>query len=194
MMKIVKLLGELGRKFGREWRLNIHTPAEAIKAIAVNCPGFIEYLYASEERGLYWRVVIDEPQGIDQSQFGFPITQKLVIAPIITGSGGFGRILLGGALIAASVFMPASVSIIGIGITSTTVGLLGAALLFQGISSLLAPQNKTPKNNKNESYLFDRSAGSGRQGSPVPIGYGERLITDPVIISQGITTEEIPAN
>jgi predicted phage tail protein len=90
--------------------------------------------------------------------------------------------------------MPASLSFLGLAITSSSVGLLGAALVFGGISQLISPQAKTPQTSteKNESYLFDRSAGSSTQGIPIPIGYGERLLTDLIVISQNNIVENIP--
>jgi predicted phage tail protein len=196
-MKTIKLLGRLGQIFGREWRADIWNASQAIKAIACNCPKFTEYLYASEEQGVSYRVIIDKsfPEGIDATQFDYPIEETIIIAPVIQGAGGFGKILLGGALIAAAFFMPASLSFIGLSLSSTTVGLLGAALVFSGISQLISPPSKTPSTSaeKQDSYLFDRSAGSSSQGSPIPVGYGERLLTDLIVISQNNVVEQIPA-
>jgi predicted phage tail protein len=196
-MRKIKLLGKLGRLFGREWVLEVNNPAQAIKAIAANVPEFVDYLRASEEDGIGYRVVIDRdhPLGIDVDQFEYPIDATMTIAPIVQGAGGgIGRILLGGALIAAAFFMPASLSFLGVAITSSSVGLLGAALVFGGISQLISPQSKTPQTSteKDESYLFDRSAGSSTQGIPIPIGYGERLLTDLIVISQNNIVENIP--
>lgn len=194
-LKEVKLLGELGRRFGRVWRLAISTPAQAISAIACNCPGFLQYLYDSEERGVGYRVVVDEPEGISEEFLHFTIGDHVIIAPIVIGAGGnFGKILLGGALLVGSFFMPASVGIFGLSISSTTVGLLGASLLLSGISGMLTPTPKTPENKseKTESYLFGNSSDPGNQGQCVPKGYGEIMIVDPIRISLGISTQEIP--
>jgi predicted phage tail protein len=196
-MKKIKLLGKLGRLFGREWILEVKNASQAIKAIAANAPKFVDYLRESETDGVGYRVVIDKdnPLGIDADQFNYPIDGTMTIAPIVQGAGGgFGRILLGGALIAAAFFMPASISFLGVALTSTSVGLLGAALVFGGISQLLSPQSKTPntETEKKESFLFDRSAGSSSQGIPIPIGYGERLLTDLIVISQSNIVEQIP--
>lgn len=197
MLVEIKLLGELGRKFGRVWNLAITSPAMAIRAIAANCPEFIQYLYDSEEKGIAYRVVIDDPAGIDETQFDYPVGDRLIIAPQIRGAGGgIGKVLLGGALLVGSFFMPATIGIFGLSISSMAVGVLGASLLFSGIHGLISPVPKTPKKNadtdKVNSALFDRASEVGRQGSPVPPGYGFRIIADPVIISSSIITQEVP--
>jgi predicted phage tail protein len=194
-LKEVKLLGELGRRFGRVWNLAISTPAQAIAAIACNCPEFMQYLYESEDRGVAYRVVVDEPEGIGEEFLNFTVGDRIIIAPIVMGAGGnFGKILLGGVLLGASFFMPASVGIFGFSLSSTTVGLLGASLMLSGISGMLTPTPKTPdnKSEKTESYLFGNSSDPGNQGQCVPKGYGEIMIVDPIRISLGISTQEIP--
>jgi predicted phage tail protein len=194
MLVEVKLLGKLGQRFGRIWHLAIRTPIEAIRAIAANCPEFTQYLYESDEKGITYRVIIDDPQGIDESLLDFKVGDKLIIAPIIRGAGGgFGKVLLGGALLAASFFMPATISVFGLGISSASVGLLGASLLFGGIHQMISPVPKTPKAaEKENSFLFDRAQEVSSQGNPVPVGYGERIIVDPVVISSYIASQEIP--
>lgn len=191
----VKLLGELGRIFGREWDLLIKTPAEAIAALTANLGDrFVQYLYQSEEDGIAYRVVTDDPVGIDQDKLQFPC-DHLIIAPQISGrGGGFGRVLLGSALLVGSFFMPASVGLFGLAISSTTVGLLGASLILGGIHQMLSPVPKTPKRGEtSDSFLFDNAGEIGYQGLPVPVGYGRRIITDLPVVSVGITIEEIPA-
>lgn len=43
-MTTVYLYGHLGRKFGHRWRLDMQTPAEAIRAIIANKPDFHAHL------------------------------------------------------------------------------------------------------------------------------------------------------
>lgn len=201
MLKEVKLLGKLGLKFGRMWYLAINSPEQAIRAIAANCSDFISYLYQSEEKGIFYRVVIDNNcEGVDETQLDYPVGKKLIIAPIVHGAGGFGRILLGAALIGASAFMPASIGLLGFGISSATVGLIGASLVLGGITQMISPipgtGNRTDRTSsdaaKSDSFLFDRASELGDQGLCVPVLYGERIIADPIVISSGIITQEIP--
>jgi predicted phage tail protein len=191
----VKLLGELGRKFGRVWEFYIHTPADAIRALTANLgDSFTEYLYSSEERGVGYRVVTESCEGIGIDELGLGCT-RVIIAPQIQGSGGFGRILLGGALLVGSFFMPATLSLFGMGISSMAVGMLGASLILGGITQMLTPTPKTPKRGdaeRKDSFLFHGGAELGYQGLPVPVGYGQMLVTELPVISVGISVEDVP--
>lgn len=182
MLKQIKLLGKLGQVFGRSFSLDINTSAEAIRALCVLCPGFREYLVYSESQGIGWRVVTSDPQGLSQEELHSPCTQ-VTIAPIVSGAGGgFGKILLGTALLVGSFFMPGSTVALGLTITSQSVGLLGASLILGGISQLIAPTDRTPKDKKGSS-LFDAAAEPSKQGDPVPVGYGTKYITDLPILT-----------
>lgn len=190
MMRRIKLLGEAGRIFGREFRLNVNSAAEAIRALRCQLKGFEKYLYDSSENGIYWRVVDGDPEGLEEDHLGYPLENNtLVLAPIVSGSGGFGRVLLGIGLIAASAFMPATV----LGVSSMTIGLMGGALVLGGLSQMIAGKPKTPKENeRKDSFLFDRSSQVSNQGRCVPKGYGERVIELKLILSSGVRTNDIP--
>jgi predicted phage tail protein len=77
--------------------------------------------------------------------------------------------------------------------------LIGGAMLFQGVSELIAPTPRMPgvssiggavTNAENaeqrKSALFDKSNANSVQGSVVPVLYGERLIASLPILSFGI--------
>jgi predicted phage tail protein len=190
MMRTIKLLGEAGRIFGREFRLNVNSAAEAIRALRCQLKGFEKYLHDSSENGIYWRVVDGDPEGLEEDHLGYPLENNtLVLAPIVSGGGGFGRVLLGIGLIAASAFMPATV----LGVSSMTIGLMGGALVLGGLSQMIAGKPKTPKENeRKDSFLFDRSSQVSNQGRCVPKGYGERVIELKLILSSGVRTNDIP--
>lgn len=190
-MAIVKLLGELGELFGEIWDLEVRTPVQALQLIGCQTPGFVEYLANSDENGIHWRVsTIAHPIGMDEDQLAHPMGDYLVIAPVVTGSGGFGKILLGAALIGAAFLVPGGF----LGISATTIGLFGASLVLGGISDMLTPRQKTPKDReKLDSHLFNDASGTTAQGKPVAIAYGEGIWTGFPILSSGITTNEVPA-
>ena len=48
----VKLLGELGRKFGRSYRFMALNAQEVIKALSLQVAGFKEYLSTEHENGI----------------------------------------------------------------------------------------------------------------------------------------------
>jgi len=195
----VKLLGELGRKFGRSYQFMALSPKEVLSALSNQIDGFKEYLRGAHENGVFFKLVTADPNGIDYNECMMPC-DTLVIAPVITGAGGsgmsIGKILLGAVLIGLA-FIP------GIGTATTgalagkftTVGTtlfsVGGALLIGGIAALLTPTPKAPKETE-QSFLFDRAVDLTSQGLPIPLLYGEFLAVSPLVISSAISTETVP--
>lgn len=195
----VKLLGELGRKFGRSYQFMALSPKEVLSALSNQIEGFSDYLRGAHENGVFFKLVTADPEGIDYNECMMPC-ETLVIAPVITGAGGsgmsIGKILLGAVLIGLA-FVP------GIGVAATgalagkftAVGTalfgIGGALLFGGIAELLTPTPKKPKENE-QSFLFDRAVDLTSQGFPIPLLYGKFLATSPLVISSAISTESVP--
>lgn len=197
----VKLLGELGRKFGRSYRFMALNAREVIKALSLQIDGFKAYLSNAHENGIGFKVVTGDPHGIDYEGV-FMTCDKLVIAPVITGAGSngmsIGQILVGIALVALA-FVPG----VGVATTGAMAGKLtavgtamfgiGASLALTGIAGLISPAVQTPDSDteKTESYLFDRAAELTTQGYPVPLVYGRYLVDAALIVSSSITTEQI---
>ena len=50
-MTTILLYGQL-RRFGRSFRLSVRTPAEAIKALCVQIPGFERFISNAKSRGI----------------------------------------------------------------------------------------------------------------------------------------------
>lgn len=197
----VKLIGELGRRFGRQHRFFVRHPRDVISALARQIEGFKDYLSTAHENGVAFRLVTDDPKGIGYEHLELSC-QRLVIAPIMAGAGGqgfsIGQILLGVALVALA-FIP------GVGIAAsgalagkmtalgTVLFSLGTGLVLTGISGLLSPQVQTPTSDtsKKESFIFDRSVELTTQGYPIPLVYGQYLVTSPLYVSSAISTEAI---
>lgn len=196
----VKLLGELGRKFGRSYEFMALNPKEIISALSNQLDGFRDYLRGGHENGVFFKLVTVDPEGIDYNECMMPC-DTLVIAPVITGAGGsgasIGKILLGVVLIGLA-FIPGVGTAIAAGAAKasfTTIGSLlfslGGALVFGGIAELLTPTPKQPKETE-QSFLFDRAADLTSQGLPIPLLYGEFLAASPLVVSSAISTETVP--
>jgi predicted phage tail protein len=205
----VKLLGELGRKFGRKYSFMASSPKDIFSALCNQLKGFKEYMTNAHEDGIGFRLVDEDPEGMDYVNMAMGC-RKLVIAPIVSGGGTIGRILIGVALIALA-FVPFGGAFAGFAAgaakTATTAAVaggfsigsgilfsLGTSLLLTGIASLLTPPVSNPKSDtaKKDSFLFDRAAELTTQGNPVPILYGRFLAASPLIISSAITTQQVP--
>jgi predicted phage tail protein len=197
----VALLGELGRKFGRKYSFMASSPKDIFSALCHQLNGFKEYMEKAHENGIGFRLVDEDPEGMDYANVVMGC-RRLIIAPIVSGGGTIGRILIGVALIALA-FVPG----IGIGLMTvagqaaagfTAAGSLllglGTSLVLSGIASLLTPPVKNPQSDteKKDSYLFDRAAELTTQGNPVPILYGRFLAGSPLLVSSAITTFQVP--
>jgi len=208
-MVTIRLVGEAGRRFGRKFQLAIKTPAEGLRALMLQIPGLREYLLESGDKGVAWKVITDHsPEGIDEEQLLWPISRRLVLAPVPVGRGGVGKVVAGVALVAFAILVP------GIGATAATIfgtqfgavslgiGAIGASMLFGGVADLLTPTPKMPtvkggvgrssattgrsQAEQLNSFTFDKSNANTVQGDVVPVLYGERIIGALPVLSFGL--------
>ena len=85
----VKLIGELGKRFGRNHRFFVRHPRDIISALSRQIDGFKDYLSTAHENGVAFRLITDDPRGIGYEHLELSC-QRLVIAPVIAGAGGKG--------------------------------------------------------------------------------------------------------
>jgi predicted phage tail protein len=192
----VKLLGELGRRFGRSYSFVASSPKEIISALSHQIEGFKDYLREAHENGIGFRLVDGNAEGMAYEEVAMGCKQ-LIIAPIVTGGGAIGRILLGVALIALA-FIPFGGAFAGFAAGKFAIGSgilfsLGTSLVLTGVASLLTPPVEQPRETeRTDSFLFDRATELTTQGQPVPLLYGKFLAASPLIISSAITTQQVP--
>ena len=157
-MVTIKLLGELGRRFGRQFQLAVKTPAEALRALCTQLPGMRQYLLESGEKGVNWRVVTEHPDGLGEDQLLWPLSKRMVVAPQPAGRGATGKIIAGVALVAAAVVLgpigapllygtAAAGGFLGFA-GAAVVGSIGTSLLFSGVADLLTPTPRMPNVSK----------------------------------------------
>ena len=175
MQQTVRLLGELGERYGAKHQYyNLRTPAEAIKLLCINYPEMVQELAHAHEHGVGYRV-IQAGTDLDYEDLKLPLgSNDLILTPVIAGSGGSStQILVGIGLVAASFLLPGAglfgttsafgalaagstaaipyAGAIGVagGAFGTAVGTalsaIGASLILGGVSQLLSPQPETPK-------------------------------------------------
>lgn len=190
-MRTIRLYGILGSTFGREFKLSVASPKEAVRALCVILPGFERFLNTSKQRGLTYAVfsgkrnLNDDELSMDQS------TADIRIVPVILGSkrGGVFQTILGVALVA----LGAVASYFGGGAVGVPLMQFGAAVTLGGVVQMLSPQttglaSKQSADNK-ASYAFGGVTNTTAQGNPVPLLYGRRRIGG-AIISAGIYVED----
>ena len=178
-MLTVKLYGDLGARYGRVFRLDVASPAEAIHALCSQLRGLRQYFTAHGTQ----KFLVRGHQDYDETDLSYPqSTGTLKVVPIVQGTGAWGKIIAGAALAVVGFFIP----VVGAAVTS-----MGLALAMGGISQLLAPRQQgkaTPEKAQNQpSQAFDGAVNTMGQGGPVPLGYG-RLLVGSQIISVGFST------
>lgn len=193
MLRRIKLYGALAKFIGRRvLEADVATAAEAVRFLVVNFPQLERHMVDQHYRvsvGSYDLTVdeLQDPAG----------QQDIKIVPVVAGAGAVGRIIAGVALLAAGLFIP-GIGALGVQIL---VG-VGASLVLGGVAQLLTPvpqasasgsgNGKDSDQDPRKSYSFSGIQNTSRQGTPVPIVYGETLVGS-VVISAGIDTVRVTA-
>ena len=192
-MQRVLLLDELGEKFGAVHEYyNLRTPVDAIKLLCINHPEFQKELIESGEKGIGYKVVQAGAE-FELEDMLLPFgSNDLIITPVIAGSGrGFGKVLLGAALIGLAIALPGSNAVwgaaggLGFGATNAAgaaifsgyalAGNIGIALALGGVAEMLSPQPEGPLNIiGSSSQSGDRGPGSSVRGMDDSQSYAYR--------------------
>lgn len=191
----VRLYGKLGARFGREHRLAVKNPAEAVKALCVVLDGFEQFLQHAKEQGLVFAVFRGK-RNIDAVDMAVGSGDNDIrIAPIIEGAkkAGLFQTILGAVLVVVGVaiayFSGGTLAAFGAGLAK-----FGALLAAGGAIQMLSPQSSglsTRQDADNRpSYAFGGAVNTTAMGNPVAVLYGEREIGG-AIISAGILAEDI---
>lgn len=216
MLKTIKLYGVLAEQFGHQFKLDVSSTREAIRALSVMLPGFEKFMLHAHERGLGFAIFLDEIKGhrsrgkkqpyCYDSATNRRITGRNVaaceldmmtessvikIVPRVMGAGGNNGILqvvLGVVLIVAGFWTGGATSNIGVALIGA-----GAGMLVGGIAQMLMPSAETQDQNQDGNRAnkgFGSAVTTIAQGNPVPILRGEREIGG-FIASAGQFTEDL---
>lgn len=183
-VEIVRLGGQL-RQFGKEYRLAVRSPAEAIKALCVQIPGLERFISSAKERGLEF-VVFRGKRNIGEAEIGYQGRGVIRIVPVITGSkrAGILQTVVGVVLLAISYVFP---------VTAPYLAPAGIGLVAGGVIQMLSPQagglktSAAPENTPG--YAFGSAKNTTASGNPVPLCYGKRRVGG-AIISAAIYAED----
>ena len=134
-MTHVKLMGELGEKFGTEWTSVDSSMRDVLKLIDCQVEGFKEYLIDCHNKNIQFSIQNGDELFEDEEDLWLPnLKDTVIITPVPAGSGkGLGKLIAGLLLLAALFFIP------GLGLFTATgaVG-TGGALTAAGTSALAA--------------------------------------------------------
>lgn len=194
--RVVRLYGWLGTRFGREHRLAVASPAEAVRALCALLPGFERAVADSERRGVRFACFAGR-RNLSEDELRYPVGADAIrIAPVLAGAknGGLFQTVLGAALIAAAAIYSGGLSaaFTAGGLTQAT-ATLGLSMMLGGVAQMLSPQQRLlsakdrPENGA--SYNFNGPVNTMAQGNPVPLLYGEMFVGS-ATISAGIYSED----
>lgn len=193
-VRTIRLYGKLGAKFGRVFKLAVSSPAEAVRALCAQLPGFESYLMKGKDRGEGYSVFVGK-RNLSEEELQAPSgSDDIRIAPILLGSknGGIFQVILGAVLVVVGVA-------IGVGsggtagvVASALVG-MGVSMMVGGVVQLLTGTQGTRDRERPEnqpSHTFNGAVNTQAQGHPVPLQYGE-MIVGSAVISAGISVEDM---
>ena len=200
-MRKIKLYGELAKITGhKELDAVVNTTAQAVSFLVNNFPELEGHMADK-----YYQVLL-EKENVNIDELHVPIGKSdIKFVPVVSGSGGIGKALLGGVLIAASFGVgglfttPLAFGGGGIGFAAAGIGAkaafgIGASLVLGGVSDMLFPTPKAPQFSSEQdprlSFHFSGTQQTSRAGTPVPLVYGE-IFTGSVVISSSIDTEQV---
>lgn len=184
-MRTLHLHGPLKARFGESFLLDIATPAEAVRALCVQLPGFESAIRAGD-----WHVIrgsLDDGNDLDEEGVALTLGREneIHLLPAVAGAGdGIWSAIAGVALIVVGAF-------------TYNPGLIaaGAGMALGGVAQMLAPSPTSDytdreKPDERPSFLFDGPTNTSTQGLPVPVVYG-RVQVGSAVISAGMTAEEL---
>ena len=205
MLRKIKLYGELAEFVGhKEFEVQVDSLQKAVSFLVNNFAGIEKYMNPR-----YYQVKVGD-YAVDETEILHPIGQEDIhFVPVITGAGrGFGKILLGAALIGIAFLMPVASgglslgagikagSLAKVGFMTKMVAGVGASLVLSGVSDMLFPLPDVPAYEDSQdprlSFSFGGTQQTGRSGTPVPLVFGE-IFTGSVVISGSIDTEQVQA-
>lgn len=203
-MRKIHLYGRLKKVFPKPVELDVETAGEAVRALAMQSPKFLEVLKdGSYEvvRGNNRRTGLHlDLEDINTFRLG---KADLHIVPVVAGAkntsaGAIAKTVVGVALIGAAIYFsggtlaaPLAGSGLLSGVTWGNIALFGAATALAGVSQMLAKPAKVSKDDdKKQSFSLSGPNQSFQQGGAVPLVYGE-VITSPVVVSAGIDIERV---
>jgi predicted phage tail protein len=203
-LKTIHLHGRLRQKFGANFKLHVNSVLEAMRCLAANFPGFD----AEVVKGSYFVFIGPGKKGDawDEERLSLYLPPRCDIhiypAPKGGKNSGLGKIIAGVALIGIAVLSggaatPLFGGALGAGFTGGTVALVGASLALSGVATMLTKPPKTPNTStferpeERQSFLLGAPTNISSEGSVIPI-VGGRMRVGSLIISSGVTNEQIP--
>ena len=165
-MNQVRLVGDIGDKFGNKWSLNAANFKDIIDLIDCQIEGFRLYLINSEKNGIRFTVQrgkdFIDPETAERDLLLSLNDEDIIITAVPRGAGGWFKTIIGFVL-----------AVVGVVYQIPWLATIGMNLMMAGIAELGLP---SLIGDESDGHFFDGPDNTISQGSPVPILYGELLI------------------
>jgi len=157
-MKKIHLHGDLGKRFGETWDLDVSSAAEAMAALCANNFGIQKYLQEAYNAGISYGIKKDSGEILqNKEEFELISDKDFHIFPIPEGSQGFAlNLLVMAATTAASMYIQKKM-----------------AEAMERDDSVLQAQT--------QSFIYTGKQNRFEQGSSVPLGYGRMNVGTNVV-------------
>jgi len=196
MLRKIKLYGHLREHTGlKEVEAHVDNVREAVSFLTCNWPTLEPQIVQSN-----YHVLVDKDD-VGEQELLYPIgNASISFIPVVEGSGKFGRILAGAALIGGA-FLFSPLSFANFGATSVGFGsaagiakgfvYLGGALVLQGVSDLLTPTPQIPGAEQTpESSAFTSPLNVSMPGVAIPLVYGT-AICGSIVVSTSVEIGDV---
>ena len=179
MLKTIKLYGILAKKFGKEFRLDVESTREAMRALCVQIPGFEHFMLNAHEQGLAFAVFQDK-HNISATELDMSTNAQVIkVVPKVKGSGGAVQTIIGAVLVVVGVLI--TIGTLG-GSAPLGAALIGAGIgmMVGGVAMMLMPKTETTQDENQDGNKANKGFGGAvttvAQGNPVPLLYGQREV------------------
>ncbi|SRR5699024_10705745 len=181
-LKVIKLSGSLGRRFGVFHKMAVDSYPEAIRALSSQVEGFKDYMQSEVGSRMRYAVFVDGKNVGQHDEKAWQCAKEVRIIPIPTGSksGGLFQVVLG-AVIMATAFFTGGASLALMGAFASSAFMMGGAMVLGGVMQMISPQQggsrlSSQSAENKPSYAFGGAVNTTAAGYPIPLPYGQRTV------------------
>ena len=184
-MTEVVLHGNLGVKFGKNFKCKISSVREVFYFIDANRPGFSECLKKLSQQGMHYALILDGKKLSDIKEINNKKNiKKIDIVPAVLGKG---PIAVGIGATIATIALSSALAAGTISLTTFIVASVVIAVVSMALQMMLAPKPPEAPSIEattralQQSFYFANKANIAEQGNTIPVGYGRLLVSSYVI-------------
>ncbi|UGO56946.1 putative tail assembly protein [Escherichia phage JLBYU19] len=181
-LKVIKLSGSLGRRFGVFHKMAVDSYPEAIRALSSQVDGFKDYMQSEVGSRMKYAVFVDGKNVSQHDEKSWKCAREVRIVPVPTGSksGGLFNVVFG-AVIMATAFITGGASLAAMGAFASSAFMMGGAIALGGVMQMISPQQggmklQSQSAENKPSYAFGGAVNTTAAGYPVPLPYGYRTV------------------